>query len=43
MIHTSRIIYTDSLHPDANGAKIAGEKLADEILKVLGKSFFYII
>ena len=34
------VTYTDSLHPDANGAKIAGGKLADEILKVLGKSFF---
>ena len=34
------VTYTDGLHPDANGAQIAGEKLANEIINVLGKSYF---
>lgn len=35
------VTYTDGVHPDINGGKIAGEKLSDEIVKVLGKSYFY--
>lgn len=34
------ITYTDGLHPNEVGAKTAGEKLADEILKILGKNYF---
>ena len=34
------ITFTDSLHPDVNGAKIAGEKLAEAIKASLGEEFF---
>ena len=34
------VTYTDGTHPDYNGGQIAGAKLADEITKVLGKSYF---
>lgn len=32
--------YTDGVHPNVEGGKIAGEKLSLEILKVLGKDYF---
>ncbi|NGT96493.1 BppU family phage baseplate upper protein [Clostridium perfringens] len=43
LIETSgwKITYTDSIHPNIKGGKIAGEKLANEIIKILGKNFFY--
>lgn len=34
------VTYTDGIHPDANGARIAGEKLADAIVEILGKAYF---
>ena len=35
------ITYTDSgYHPDAAGAKIAGENLADALIEILGEDFF---
>jgi lysophospholipase L1-like esterase len=34
------VTYTDGVHPDANGAIIAGEKLAQVIIDVLGKEYF---
>lgn len=37
-----KITYTDGLHPDLNGSKIAGEKLADFLLKYFGKSYFLV-
>ena len=36
------ITYTDGVHPNIAGGKIAGAKLANEILKVLGKDYFII-
>ena len=35
-----KITYTDSVHPDAAGAKVAGEKLADELKAIFGEDFF---
>ncbi len=35
-----RISYTDGVHPDAAGAKYAGEKLAVELKKIFGEDFF---
>jgi lysophospholipase L1-like esterase len=35
-----RISYTDGIHPDAAGAKYAGEKLAEEMKKIFGEDFF---
>ena len=35
-----KITYTDGVHPDAAGAKAAGEKLADELVKIFGEEFF---
>lgn len=37
---TWEITYTDGLHPDAAGAKVAGENLARELKKILGEDFF---
>lgn len=37
-----KITYTDGLHPDLNGSKIAGEELADFLLKYFGKSYFLV-
>ena len=34
------ITFTDSCHPNAAGAKVLGEKLAAEMIKVLGDDFF---
>lgn len=34
------ITMTDIYHPDSEGAKIAGENLADELLRILGEDFF---
>ena len=34
------ITMTDVYHPDPSGAKIAGENLADELLRILGEDFF---
>ena len=35
-----RISYTDGVHPDAEGAKYAGEKLANELTNIFGEDFF---
>ena len=35
-----RITYTDGLHPDAAGAKYAGEKLAAELKTIFGEDYF---
>ncbi len=35
-----QITYTDGLHPDAAGAKLAGEKLAAELKAIFGEDFF---
>ena len=35
-----RITYTDSVHPNARGAKLAGEGLATELKAILGEKFF---
>ena len=35
-----RITYTDGLHPDAAGAKCAGEKLAAELKAIFGENYF---
>ncbi len=35
------ITYTDVFHPDPAGAKIAGENLAEELLRILGEEFFH--
>ena len=35
-----RITYTDGLHPDAAGAKYAGEKLAAELKAIFGEDYF---
>ena len=32
--------YTDGTHPDAAGAKIAGEKLADALVDIFGADYF---
>lgn len=37
-----KITYTDGIHPDLNGSKIAGEELADFLLKYFGKSYFLV-
>ena len=34
------ITYTDGVHPDAAGAKLAGEKLAEELQGIFGEEFF---
>ena len=34
------ITYTDGVHPDAAGAKAAGERLAEELKKIFGEDFF---
>ena len=34
------ITFTDVYHPDSNGAKIAGENLAEELICILGEGFF---
>ena len=34
------ITFTDVYHPDSNGAKIAGENLAEELICILGEDFF---
>ena len=34
------ITFTDVYHPDSNGAKIAGENLAEELICILGADFF---
>lgn len=34
------ITFTDSCHPSAAGAKVLGEKLAAEMIKILGDDFF---
>lgn len=34
------LTYTDGVHPDAAGAKKAGEKLADALVAILGEEFF---
>ena len=34
------VTYTDTCHPNANGAIIGGAKLAEKIIEVLGKNFF---
>jgi lysophospholipase L1-like esterase len=34
------ITMTDLYHPDTSGAKIAGENLADELLRIVGEDFF---
>ena len=34
------IKFTDVYHPDSNGAKIAGENLAEELICILGADFF---
>ena len=33
---------SDELHPDVQGSIVGGEKLADEIIKILGKDYFLI-
>ncbi len=35
-----KITYTDGVHPDAAGAKTAGERLAEELKKIFGEDFF---
>lgn len=35
-----RITYTDGLHPDAAGAKYAGERLAAELKAIFGEEYF---
>lgn len=35
-----RITYTDGLHPDAAGAKYAGERLAAELKTIFGEDYF---
>ena len=35
-----RITYTDGLHPDAAGAKYAGERLAAELKAIFGEDYF---
>jgi lysophospholipase L1-like esterase len=35
-----RITYTDSVHPNARGAKLAGEGLATELKAIFGEKFF---
>ena len=35
-----KITYTDGVHPDAAGAKTAGEKLAAELKAIFGEDFF---
>lgn len=34
------ITFTDGVHPDVNGGIVAGEKLANAIVSVLGKNYF---
>ncbi|OYQ67919.1 hypothetical protein [Aerococcus sp. 1KP-2016] len=34
------ITYTDGTHPDLNGGVVAGQKLAEFIVSVVGKQFF---
>lgn len=34
------VTYIDGVHPDLNGSRIAGEKLADYLFKYFGKNFF---
>lgn len=36
-----KITFTDVYHPDPAGAKIAGENLADELLRIFGEDFFF--
>ena len=42
VIQTSEwnLTYTDVFHPDPEGAKTAGENLADELLRIFGDDFF---
>lgn len=35
-----KLTYTDGAHPDTAGAKLAGERLAEEMKKILGEDFF---
>jgi lysophospholipase L1-like esterase len=37
---TWKISYTDGIHPDAAGAKYAGEQLAEELKKIFGEDYF---
>ena len=34
------ITYTDGVHPDATGAKYAGEKLASALVEIFGEDYF---
>lgn len=34
------LTYTDVFHPNPQGAKIAGENLAEELIRIFGESFF---
>ena len=34
--------YTDGTHPNLEGSKIAGEKLANFLLNYFGKSYFLV-
>jgi lysophospholipase L1-like esterase len=34
------ISYTDGIHPDAAGAKYAGEKLAAALVEIFGEDYF---
>ena len=35
-----KISYTDGVHPDAAGAKLAGEKLAAALVEIFGEEYF---
>ena len=35
-----QLTFTDGLHPDVNGARVAGDNLADALLRIFGNGFF---